>query len=90
MIPTGNYPDGRIQRLASDVLVIHSGLGNDYVRICTLHRWASVDGLDPRTLQKCPHCEVATERIGHERFDALQLRMMPTHDEDSPCLQPHL
>lgn len=74
MIP---FPEGRIERVAEDVVVIHSSLGKDFVRVCPTHRWASGDSVFRRDLPTCPHCALADDRIGLDRFAQIQLRLMP-------------
>lgn len=71
------FPEGPVDRLATDVVVIHSSLGQDFIRVCPVHRWASVDSPHRRDLERCPHCALGEEDVGHERFDQLQRRLMP-------------
>lgn len=71
------FPEGHVERLAEDLVVIYTTIGRDYVRVCSPHRWASNASHAREGLPVCPHCELGSEREGHERFANLQLRMMP-------------
>ena len=71
------FSAGRVERVADDTVVIHSSLGKDFVRICVRHRWASSDRVLWTDLPACPHCEMAKDSDGFERFNDLQLRLMP-------------
>lgn len=71
------FPDGRVERLAHDVVVIYSKLGSDYVRVCVPHRWASLDYGGRAHLPTCPHCHLAEDSDGLTRFVNINLRLMP-------------
>ena len=72
------YPDGRVERLSPDVVVIHSSLGPDFVRVCPAHRWASPPTVYRTDLPRCPSCEIYGDvETGVRLFNKLQQRFMP-------------
>ena len=80
------YPNGTVRRVGDDLVLIDSSLGTDFIRVCPTHYWASGEYVRQSDLPACPHCAIQADTLGHDRFAALQLRLMPDPEDLCPSI----
>lgn len=69
-------PSGLTQKIADDIVVIHSSLGPDFIRLCTTHKWGSHESVYRRDLPDCPHCAAEEDREGRQRYEDVERRLL--------------
>ena len=65
-----------VRRLTRELLAETTSLGEDYYRICDIHRWASLESVEPDLAATCPFCAVElTSGMGALRYRTLMIRL---------------